>query len=243
MNGDADKICFERRLTDLIATPEMSGARLTRRLIIEIGLLCVVPIAAVVVSLLTSTHYWNQPGEMVIVGLLKISSIGLLGYHTQKNAPEGLFRGIGSIMYVIALVYAFYLIEFYSPCDSKQVICQWPHYQYTELVMTFISFIYMFIFFGQNIYSNYFSTINTSTRLFNGAFLFGVNIPSIIAFCLILAMYAFNLVDHPDIFLHGAVALLIFTSTAGAICIDYYAQPLVAAGAADCPRIALLHLG
>ena len=114
------------------------------------------------------------------------------------------------------------------------MICLWPTYPYALEFVTVLSFLYMFLFLLQNIYIVWKTTPDLGLKLFIEGFIFGVNIPSILAFVLIILMYEVTRVENSELFLNGGTALLVFISSAASICIDHYGKPFAEVTAASC---------
>ena len=167
------KLCFARRLKAQVDAPHRTSARLARRLAIEMAVLLIVPTFAVVLPQIAPGRWWNVPEEQVLVGIIKIMSIALLGFHTIKYAPEAVFRWTrwtGSLMLIISTIYTIYLLEYYNACPDRLFICAFPHYYGTTIIMNMFVFIYMPIFFIQNIVSISKSGDNIGLRSLYGGF-------------------------------------------------------------------------
>jgi hypothetical protein len=213
-----------------------NAGQLAFSLFLEMAALLSLPIIAVIVPHLISGA-WSPPGELTTVGLLKISSIVTLGFHAAASAREqtlDVFRWTAGWMVIVAVIITAYLIFRGLPYQSGEFIYSWAHYSRTLEAVSFLSFSYMFVFLFQNWWILGHNTQNIGLRLFIQGFQFGVNIPSILAFCLIICMYEFDLVERTDLFLSGATALLVFASSAATICIEHYVQVFYRAGVASC---------
>jgi len=76
---------------------------------------------------------------------------------------------------------------------------------------------------------------NLGIGLFTQAFIYGANLPFIMAFTAVLLISFFGQEDSP--FLVGAFTFLIYSSTAANIFMDRYARPFLLVCRDGCPQI------
>lgn len=197
-----------------------------RKLALSIAGLLLIPVVAIVVPIFVS-NAWPAPDETMFIGLVKIGSLIALAAHTFVLAPKTFTKFNAIAMGSIAIFLIFYLVQKTSGCVDKTIICEFPKYPGMTATVNVVAFAHMFFFTIHNLYLLWeyrHEASHLGTRLFAQAFLFGVNIPSIVAFAVILALYNLNFAKEPELFLNGAIGLLIFASTAASVCVDRFAE-------------------
>lgn len=227
--------CFAQSLDTQTRSSIWDRLKLTRRLTLEMILILLIPtIAAVGPRYILGI--WHPPEETFIVTFVKVGSIALLSYHTYESAPQTIYKITAAVMvFVVALLIAYIMLDT-SHCSGDEGACAWIHDHNLGVLygVSVISFIYMPIFWYQNCKLMRDDPNNLGLRRFCQAFIYGVNVPTVFAFVVVLIISLCLLKEPPDQFVTGAVALLVFFSTAGSICIDYYAKPFLVAGRGDC---------
>lgn len=214
----------------------------TRNLVLRVGvelaLLISVPLFAILIPIQFPT-IMHPPSELFIVSTLKVLSITLIGYHTVFYAPLHLFRLNGIVMAAGIVTIISYTSTSGVACDDGTVFLDcWGSKKGASVFVAFLSFLYMFVFLFQNIYYLQSKRGELNTKLFVEAFLFGVNIPSILAFISVIALYGLLPGDHSIVFLSGATALLVFVSSMSSACIDHYAHRFHKTGEPQCRIVA-----
>jgi hypothetical protein len=99
-------------------------------------------------------------------------------------------------------------------------------------IITVISFLYMPAFWIGNHRFKENNSSNIGAERFASAFIYGVNIPFLVAFAAIMFLSFTSPITtfpttNPEIFLAGAIAFLIYSSTAASIAVDHYARPFL----------------
>lgn len=123
-------------------------------------------------------------------------------------------------------------------CGPDETLCALVHWRWTLVIVTSLAFTYMGVFVYEN-RQILLSKPNVNLKYSIEGFLFGVNIPSILAFVLVVIGYCVlvtrsNDFQKFDVFLSGATALLVFASSAAAICMNHYIEAFQEYDAAPC---------
>jgi hypothetical protein len=256
-------VCFSHSLRNELNRTDAS--RLPTGLVVSLG----IPFGASILAILSLWWLISDADSakvskvLVFMDVLKIASVAVLAFHTQASTTEIRLRNIGSIhksvvakwykgislyMYFVAVILTIHTTLLFAP-----LICQQGHDRcdYLQEItnstgvtigITVISTMYLVAFFFGNREFEKRNKGNIAVERFAGAFIYGANIPFIIAFLVIL-FTLFALQIFPDFhaeshtFLAGAVAFLIYSSTAANLCVDHYARPFLTADqiARDCP--------
>lgn len=213
--------------------------------LISLGIIVPLSISAIYVWAITHPDWidWAIEKELIYVDIVKLMSIGYLAFHTRSSVsvlsitsrlPMNVYDPPKIWMYVAtgALCIHFPIMIFASvPTEHTfiKIVYSFVSSEGCLLFIDILAFLYMFIFLYENRQLIKKRSNDRGALLFARAFIFGVNLPSIVAFVLLLFIYAFirNTFKHPDIFLAGCLSFLTYSSTAASICVDHYVRPFV----------------
>jgi hypothetical protein len=226
--------CFAQRLHEQTGGSAWGRSKLAGALFFELSLLLGVPLLVIFVP---KYHpLWSPPGGSAIVTLIKLTSIGLLFLHIIRSAPTLAYKCIGVLMVPVALLVGLYALITAGVCSPWEGLCEWvqSHSLLALYGVSIASFWYMPIFWIANHFYMRSDQDNLGLTRFCQAFIYGVNAPSLIAFAAVLLIPLFNPDEPPKTFVSGAVAFLVFYSTAAILCVDYYAQPFLQSGGGKC---------
>lgn len=245
---------------------EIQRGRSRWRWLINFALGMSIPTAVPLIVLFLLKHYsleYIRESRIDIVqvyaNVLKLTSIMLLAYHTYGSAeqissssqnidygPVSFYRITSIYMVLITIILtihtaALMIPDPYSPDKTKfaQLLAgmgAFAHNEYWLYTIGIAAFLYMPAFLCGNFRFISKNKGNLGVECFSNAFIFGVNLPSIAAFIIIIAIsyYAHDIFKEPGTFLAGSIAFLIYSSTAACICIDHYARPFLSASAVKC---------
>lgn len=236
IRGGAERMelkCFAKNLHN--PGSQWGRSKLAATLAVNLFILLIVPAIAAFVP-----RYffplWPPPGMQTIVTIIKVTSIGLLSFHTLGFAPDFTYKCIAFFMFGVVAVLLIHAMHTIPVCPPGEILCEWvkSHSFIILYAVSILSFLYMPFFWIANGISMRSHRGHLGRRRFCQAFIYGVNVPSIIAFAVVLTIPLFTPDEPPEGFVSGAIAFVVFYSTAAALCVDYYAQPFLNAGPGDC---------
>jgi uncharacterized Tic20 family protein len=185
---------------------------------------------------------------LIYVTILKLTSIAFLGWHTQtaskeisQNSSRSFnYRITALYMVVMAVVLAIQAVMLYAASDPTNlhgnlgaIIKLVALDPWAVHIISLAAFAYMGIFLANNMLFRHRNRYDLGVNLFTSAFIYGTNIPFLLAFLVLWLttipgfVHFYGSQDQCDVFFAGAVAFLVYSSTVASVCIDHYARPLL----------------